>query len=567
MQPEIEPEGTDLREYIAILRQRKWSVLLIVALVVGVATYFTSQATPVYESTSRVLILPIAPANSAFFFLADINMDTEAGLVESATVARIVQENLRLKGDPLDLLGGLSVSVEGATEILDVSYGDSSPAYAQRLAQGFAEGYLQFRQQQAQEQVGSQIDSAQSDIDATGRKISDLSAKLAQTHDAGQQSELTTQLDAARARLGVLQQKLADLRSTTALQSPGQIVEPSELPISPSNAGYVQNGFLALILGLALGVGLAFVRERLDDRLRRQDDLEKSAGVPVLAVVPKVQGWIDKRKPRVVMLQAPRAPASEAYRTLRTSVMFMASKRRIKTIMIASPSAGDGKTTTVANLSVALAQTGKRVIVVSADLRKPRLHRFFDMSNDRGLVQVLDGTAELAKVLQRTKVVNLVLLPCGPIPEQPAEMLQSPLMPEIFDELERHADFVIIDAAPALVVSDSLALAGLVDGVIFVAQAEETTRQAVVRAREQLGQVGAVIVGAVLNNFDPNSPRGGGDYYRHYYRYGYKTKGYGTDSYADSTTTAPVDGNGDGPGFTEPGAFADTSGSDQPIGW
>jgi capsular exopolysaccharide synthesis family protein len=509
----------------------------VTALVVGAAVGFTLRQTPVYTSDARVLVLPVAPANSPWSFLVEINMDTESGLVDSVAVATLVQKNLGETGNPANLLGGLEVSVEGATEILDISYTDPDPAEAKLMAQVFAESYLQFRQQQALEQVKTQIESVTLDIERVTAKISEDQAALNATTDPAVQQELQAAIEQSRARLIVLQGNLEELKSTTT-QSGGQIVEPAYLPDSPSNAGLIQNGLLALILGLALGIGLAFLRERLDDRLRTQEDLERAFGASVLAVVPRVQGWSDKKKTRLVAVEAPRAPAAEAYRTLRTNLLFMASQRPLKTNLIVSPSAGDGKTTTAANLAVVLAQTGKNVVLVSADLRKPRIHRFFGLDNDRGLVQVLEKQKSLDEVLVQTSVEGLRLLPCGAVPAQPAELLHSEEMRTLLDRLGEMADFVVIGSAPSLVVSDSLALAALTDGVLLVAQAVETTRQTVSRARDQLEAVGAVMVGAVLNSFDPSSAHGRYYYSSRYYRYGYAGK------YGSAYPAAQQQGNG-----------------------
>jgi capsular exopolysaccharide synthesis family protein len=261
--------------------------------------------------------------------------------------------------------------------------------------------------------------------------------------------------------------------------------------------------------------------------------------VPVLAVVPKVAQWSARTEAHLATISEPRSPASEAYRTLRTSMLFMAAQKNLQVLMVTSPSAGDGKTTTTANLAVALAQAGKSVIIVSGDLRKPRLHRFFDgITNTEGLVDVLSGDRNVRQVLQETTIPNLSVMACGPISSSPAELLHAPRMAAMLEEMRTLADFVIIDSAPVLVVSDSLAMAALVDGVLFVTEAQNTDRQAVSRARNQLEQVGAPVVGAVMNNFDPSKAGGGGYAYRYYYRYG--------DGYGSGPETPGTNGNGHG---------------------
>lgn len=518
-----QPGEIDLREYLSVLRRRKWSIVLVALMIVVLSSGLTLRQVPVYTSEARVLVLPTAPANSAFYFLVTINMDTESGLVSSDVVGSLVRDNLHVKNTVGGLLQQLDVSVEAGTEILDIDYTSPDPATAQKLSQGFAEAYLQFRQAQASEQIKSTIANIQRQVAQVSDHITQLQNEIDAEKDPAKKQQLINEQDADKGRLGVLQQNLADAGGSSIVQPGGQIVQPAFLPSSPSNTGPVRNGILGLFVGLALGVGLAFLRERLDDRLRGRDDLEETLGVPVLAVVPKVTQWRRRKEAHLATLREPRSPAAEAYRTLRTSLLFVSSQRPLKVVMVTSPSAGDGKTTTTVNLAVALAQAGKNVIVVSADLRKPRLHRFFEgVSNAQGLVDVINGERTVQQTLQDSEIRNLTVLACGPLSSRPAELLHSPKMAELFDDLRTRADFVLVDSAPVLAVADALAMASYVDGVLFVAEAQNTDRGAVARARSELEQVGAPVIGSVMNNFDPR--KGGGYYYRYYYRYGY---GYG----------------------------------------
>jgi capsular exopolysaccharide synthesis family protein len=207
--------------------------------------------------------------------------------------------------------------------------------------------------------------------------------------------------------------------------------------------------------------------------------------------------------------------------------------------MISSPAVGEGKTTTAANLGVVLAQARKKVALVSADLRKPRVHRFFGLKNEPGIVDVLFGSQGLQDVIQRTEVTGLSLLSCGQIPARPAELLQSEAMGELLASLRQAFDFVVIDSAPALAVADALILAPVVDGVLFIADAQATSRQSVTRARNQLEQVGGSVIGGVLNDFDASKARGG-YYYHYYYRYPYQQPGGGA-------YRQPVDGKRSAP--------------------
>ncbi|HVM34159.1 MAG TPA: CpsD/CapB family tyrosine-protein kinase, partial [Actinomycetota bacterium] len=275
---------------------------------------------------------------------------------------------------------------------------------------------------------------------------------------------------------------------------------------------------------------LAFLRERLDDRLRGRDDLEVAAEAPVLASIPRVPSWKRKESAVLVTFAEPKSAAAEAYRTLRTSVLFAMGQSNAKVLMVTSPHAGDGKTTTAANLATVLGQAGKRVVLVSADLRKPRVHQFFGLETKTGLTNVLAGEVSPWQAVRPTHIENLQVLAAGPIPGNPAELLGSDAMGNLLSALAETSDIVIVDAAPVLAVSDALAMVTLTDGVLLVADAEETHRGAVQHARRQLHQVDARIIGAVFNNFDPERAAA----YSYYGGYGY----YGSPRYEQPATSA-----------------------------
>jgi tyrosine-protein kinase len=265
-----------------------------------------------------------------------------------------------------------------------------------------------------------------------------------------------------------------------------------------------------------LGVGLALVFETLDDSIKGKDDLERAAaGLPVMGMIPSVPGWKDRTVPRVVTLTEPSSPSAEAYRTLRTSIRFITVERRLRVIQITSPSASEGKTTTTANLGVALARAGGRVIIVSCDLRRPRVHEFFGLSNQVGFTSVLLGEAPLRTALQRVSNDDrLWVLPSGPRPPNPSELLSSARASDILLSLQEQADTILVDCPPVLPVTDSAVLASRVDGTLLVATAGTSTRKQVARAVEMLRQVNAPLVGTVLNDA-PAEPSYGYPYYYH----------------------------------------------------
>jgi capsular exopolysaccharide synthesis family protein len=269
----------------------------------------------------------------------------------------------------------------------------------------------------------------------------------------------------------------------------------------------------------------------MDDRIHGRVQLEAAVRAPVLAVVPKVPGWRKRAQTRLVTTSASGSPASEAYRSLRTNLQFISRDGSVRVISVTSPHAGEGKTTTVANLATTLALTGKRVMALSADLRKPRLHRFFGLDNEKGLSSVLAGQAELADVARRVEgLESLRIVTSGPVPPNPAELLSSDGMDSLLRDLRSSADYVVIDTPPVLVVSDAMIVAPRVDGVVVVVDADETTGGAASHAIDQLEQVGGNVIGSVLNRFDPSKAR----YYSYAGRYAYAYRYH--DRHEDSGT-------------------------------
>ncbi len=510
-----------LREYLAVLRVRRWSLISVTALALGTSLLLSFRKTPVYQSEAKVLVKPLAATATTTGPGAPPNLETEREIVASSAVADIVANNLRLMGEPEQLLQRVAVEVAASTEILLIRYSDHDPLEAQRYAQAFAEGYLKYRRDQALDDLLAASSAVQERMDALSEQLQETNEDLARTQTPSERANLEVQSTSLVSQIALLQQKLSELTPPETLRV-GQVVQPAELPSSPTSPNYAQDAALALVVGLALGVGLAFLRERLDDRLRGRGDLEARAGAPVLAVVPHASSWKKRKEARLVTVTEPRSAPSEAYRTLRTSLLFTASQKGVRKVVITSSQDEEGKTTTVANLGMVLAQAGKRVVLVDADLRKPRLHRFFGVENRVGLTNVLAEEVQPPEAVVQSGVPNLVLLPCGPVPGNPAELLSSDAMGAMLQHLGKIADFVVVDSAPVLAAADASILATYADAVLMVADADRATRGSVAHARVQLDQVNANVVGAVLNNFDLSKARAYPYYYQYYYVYRYE---------------------------------------------
>jgi capsular exopolysaccharide synthesis family protein len=313
-----------------------------------------------------------------------------------------------------------------------------------------------------------------------------------------------------------------------------QLVDEAELPIKTYKPNKGLNLILALIVGLFLGVGLAFFFEYLDNSVKTPEDVEQLVRLPFFGLVPQIsherRRRVDKENScpvELITFGHPKSMLSEAYRNIRTSILLSFCGKPPKKIAISSPNPAEGKTTTTINTAIALSQTGARVLIIEADLRKPRIHRIFEQENGMGLSNFLSGNAELDSIIRKTEIPNLFYILSGPLPPNPSELLGSSLFKSMVESLGERFDHIVIDAPPILGFADSTVLSTSVDGTILVVQAGKTPRETLLRAKDVLSQVNARILGVVINRV--NIRRGGYDgygyyYYRYHYYYGEKSK-------------------------------------------
>lgn len=309
-------------------------------------------------------------------------------------------------------------------------------------------------------------------------------------------------------------------------------LEAAVAPSSPISPRVRVNMLLALAVGLLLGIGLAFVIDLLDNTVKSQEQVEAVLGLPFLGIVPTIRaqkggsglGLGDRDR---FILQHPHSSAAECCRTIRTNLMFMSPDEPLAALLVTSSGPQEGKSTTVVNLAITMAQSGKRTLLIDTDMRRPRLHQTFGVPNEVGLANVILGEAPLEQALQRAGVPNLDLLTCGPIPPNPAELLHTESFQSVLASLRSRYDRLLFDSPPVGVLSDALVLGTMVDGVVLVVQAGKTSLPAATQARRRIEDVGGRIVGAVLNNVDLDDRRAG-----HYYQYYY----YHKASYGDEPT-------------------------------
>jgi capsular exopolysaccharide synthesis family protein len=513
--PPTGEDSVDIREYLAVLRRRFLVIFILTALALGAAIGYSVVQTPTYTAKAEVLVqAPMGFSNTNLRLDQVISLDTEARLVRSAPIAETAKATL---GSPLSitqLLKHVSVQTTPETFVLDITYWDQKPSQAALGANAFAKAYLDYKRQHALDEVAQQRESIETQIaDLRGQEREQN--QILQSSSPGSVDYRNAQdaLDRMGVQLAVLASQLADIPS---IIDPGEVILPATPPASPSSPKYPLNAAVGLFFGLFLGVVAAFLLDRSDDRVYSRADLQGWIPVPVLASIPHVKGRGRQRSVQLVVDLEPRSPVAEAYRTVRSNVLSMARRRDLKVLAVLSPMQREGKSMTSANLAAALGQTDKRVLVLSADIRKPRIHEYFGVSNEQGLSEVLEGELPLKDSVQASRAGNVWVLPGGRVPERPAELLQSPAMADVVEEVRRRFDFVILDCPPLLGLADCLAVLPLVDAVLLVVQAGQTRGGAILETRDLLERVGASVDAAILNDVRVSRGRPGHHGYGYY---------------------------------------------------
>lgn len=532
----------ELRHFLDVLRSRWLSIAIVAATALAAALYFTVKQDGIYRSGAQILVRsPLASPglnpNQLF------NMETEAAVAASPAVAEIaLQDSAVDADDPAVLLQGLQVET-GGTQILNFSYTDTDPAEARDRVEALAAAYLQYRL----DQVEAAVEPLQDEFLEVQDELEQVRDEMGETNDARRLALLQSRAQHLGSLLVSLDERLGRaLPGALTIASVGDIIKPANLPTERSGPNIRRNLLLALVVGLLLGVGVAMLRETIEDRVRDVAEMEHLVGGIVLGVIPRPPGRRWRRSTRLVTLDQPDSAAAQAYGALRTAIQFAAAERR-KVILVTSASYGEGKTATAANLGVALAQSGSQVLLVSADLRRPALESFFKpdatsgrlgalwsgggpksrtkdqlyeeakrrgiqgrskmskaqlqravASNRAGLTSLLHGEDWFEEVLIETGVPGLKLLPAGPPTPNPSILLGSDRVARLINDMKLLTDLILIDAPPVLPVPDSTILAPHSDMVLLVAQASATPGRSVVEAAHQLNSVRQRSIAGVL---------------------------------------------------------------------
>ncbi|MFD1720167.1 polysaccharide biosynthesis tyrosine autokinase [Amnibacterium endophyticum] len=430
----------DIRDFLRTLR-RNWAVIVAtLALFLSVASAYTLLQRPVYSASATAIVANGANATvndrAQGAVLAQDLVSTYSGLATKAAVLQRVIDELDLSTSVAQLRQNVSASVPAETQLITISADARAPRDAARIANSVTRNL--------------------------GREV----------------AELSPDASGAQAAAQVVQ------------------VDPATAPTSPSSPNTVLNLGVAVILGLLAGGGLAVLRQRLDTRIRDEDAMREVVAAPVLGEIlddPRA----DKRP--LITAAGDDSRRAEAFRTLRTNLEFLDYDRGARSMVVTSSLPQEGKSVTAANLAVVLAEAGRQVILIDADLRRPRVAEMFGLEGRLGLTDVLIGATEFDDAQQAWGgQTGLTLLPAGRIPPNPSELLQSDAMMGLIEDLEERFDVVLFDTPPLVPVSDAAILTRRTSGALLVAAANRTRRPDLRRAAERLHQVDGTLLGTVL---------------------------------------------------------------------
>jgi non-specific protein-tyrosine kinase len=491
--------------------------------------------TPVYQASTSLLVTPgstQALDNYSSLIASERLAQTYAELVQSGPVLQETQRRLEGQEDAGSGNGdaGYVVSAQPVrdTQLLMVAVTGTDPDLITEAANTVVQVFIEWQAQIQQARYSDSKANLTVEIERVQASIQEIEERVQTLQSAGESanqnelSRLQEQLAQYRNSHSALQSSLSNISLAEANSGATvTVVSPATKPFAPIRPQTVRNTLLAAAVGAMLGVALAFLIEYLDDTVKAPEDL-KLSGLSVIGIVQRVNHQGNGSTPQVFAISQSRSLAAEAYRTLRTNLQFSSLDRPLHSLVVTSAVATEGKTTTAANLAVVMAQAGNRVVLVDADLRRPSAHKLFGLSNGTGLTTALvEDPSAVEGYLQETEVQDLRVLSAGPVPPNPQELLGSRRMEELLHELEESADVVVLDTPPTLVVADANVLAARADGVLLIVNTNSTRRAAVQRAVEGLRQVGANLLGGVLNMVDTGGSRSSYYYYSYYYSHYY----------------------------------------------
>lgn len=509
----MDAEAMSFAHQLSVLRRRWRTVLVSVAVFLITAGALAVLQAPMFSASAQVLLMPTGPGDSrSDEVMAPEEVSTQVAVMQSMPVALAAMDRLQSSVPAADLLQTVTVEQVEDRRVLAVTALRPTAEGASRVANAFANSYLQQRSTLAAEQARAATQSLQT-------RYLDVQARLETVQDAlpdADDSRLVTlqsREQALTVQLTQLLGQLADAEADSGLAvNGGQVLVPAVRPGAPAEPRPVRLGLLGMFAGLLVGVGLAFLRDRVDDAVRTESHLREILPlVPVLGRIPRLAKG---QEGRLVTLSAPQSPAGEAFRALSSTVRFLLAasptaepNRRSRepgqrVLLITSAVSDEGKTTVSANLAVAAARVGVRVLLVDADLRKRGVSATFGVGDAPGLSDLVANRGQVEDYLLDFGVPGLSVLPAGSIPPNPGELLASAQAHDVLEQLRQRCDLVVVDSAPVTWVADTCELVPVADRVVLVARRGFTHAHRVTDAVERIRQVGGTVSGTVFSEVE-----------------------------------------------------------------
>jgi polysaccharide biosynthesis transport protein len=513
-----------LRQYAYLIWHWAWLIVLVALLSAGAAYLFSRQQIPVYQASTVMMVNAALSTQGTDYtsILASQNLtSTYVQMVINQPALVEVASRLKLDLDMTKLKESITVKSIVNTQLISVSVEMTDPVWAAQVANTIVQVFGEQILQMQSSRFDASSDTLKAQMADMDKQIQDLTVQAAAASDKAEQISLQDRISQYRDIYSRLLVSYEEIRLTEArtVSSVTQ-VEPASIPTIPVSPKTTLNTILGLMTGALLAVAAVFLMETLNDTIRDPGVFMKRYNLPILGVIAHHK-QLDGEP---IVKRSPRSPVSEAFRSLRTNVQYTSVDKPLRTLLVTSPTPSDGKTTIASNLAVALAQGGSKVFVVDADMRRPHIHRLMGAENKIGLSSLfVQPTVHLNGTVQKNQVENVSVISSGVLPPNPAELLASKKMQEILAVFLEQSDIVIIDTPPVLSVTDAVVLAPTVDGVLLVVKPGTTKQAAFRQAILALNQVGANLLGVVVNEVG-----GRGMYYNHYYskyyqnHYGYR---------------------------------------------
>ena len=535
VQEPLEQDGMALRDYLGVIWRRKWVILLVVVAATASAYYFSVRQAKQYEASADLIYEqqldvsnPLTGQSYTDASERNLELRSVGTILAGPDMIQRAAANLREHGKAAtgfeitsapvtDSAAGSSSSGSNVVRITATS-GDAQLAAA--AANAYASEFVGYRKELVQVQIQRAIDAVSGKLDTYQGGAKDSTDYL------------------------VLQQRLQDLQLLKATATGNyRVIIPATAPTDPFAPQPLRSALLGFAVGLFAGIGLAFLLEQFDTRLRRPDEIATILHQPILGRVPRIsRKYLGENA--LVTLRHPDGQVAESFRMVRTNLDFMAVDADVRSIVLTSCMQGEGKSVTVANLAVSMALAGKKVIVVDADLRRPRIHTYFGLRNEKGLSTVATGRDQLHDALQPVAVeptiagppipdfqtwakgtdarARLYVLTSGTIPPNPGEIVASRRFEAILEELASEADMLLVDSPAMLAVGDTSAIASKVDGLVFLVDMQEVKRPQLMTAADQLHRLPVRKLGSIVRM---EGIKGGRYFYYSPYYYGYAEDG------------------------------------------